>query len=296
EHDRTPDGPKSYEQVNITITAKDAFANLTSVVINVNYNGGIYSEAEMTAGANNQYSYTIQPTNDGTTVRYYFDFVDDDGQTAQRWWAGSTNEPYLYIVNDNPVLSGMVINEIMYNSSNIWVENATTTSNYEYVEIYNFNTQAVDVSHWQFHDDANKYRLPDSLTAPADGYIILADKTQAVIDVYGAIPANALLISIPELGLANSGEIISWQTANGEKLNELTYDDKAPWPIEPDGNGPSLELINWTFDNILPGSWLSSTNFGTPGKENSVFVPEGGIWIIGFLNFWIIGRKFISRK
>ena len=292
EHDRTPDGPKSYEQVNITITAKDAFANLTSVVINVNYNGGSYSEAEMTAGANNQYSYTIQPTNEGIIVRYYFDFFDDSGQTAQRWWSGSTNEPYLYIVNNNPVLSGMIINEIMYHSSNIWVETPTTTSNYEYVEIYNFNTQTVDVSYWQFHDENNKYRLPDSLTVPADGYIVLADKTQAVIDVYGAIPANALLISIPELGLANSGETISWQTANGEKINELTYNDKAPWPIEPDGDGPSLELINWTFNNTLPSSWGSSTNFGTPGRENSV-IPEGGIWIIGLLELWIIGRKFI---
>ncbi len=287
EHDRTPDGPKSYEQVNITITAKDAFANLTSVVINVNYNGGAYSDAVMTAGANDQYSYTIQPTNEGIIVRYYFDFADDGGQTAQRWWAGSTNEPYLYTINNNPVLSGMVINEIMYNSSNIWVENAATTSNYEYVEIYNFNTQAVDVSYWQFHDENNKYRLPDSLTVPADGYIVLADKTQAVIDVYGAIPANALLISIPELGLANGGEIISWQTVNGEKINELTYNDKAPWPTEPDGNGPSLELINWTFDNSLPESWLSSTNFGTPGKENSVFVPEPTLFLILNFGFWI---------
>jgi len=295
EHDRSPDGPTSSQQADISITVKDAFANLTSVVININYNGGIYSEAEMTAGANNQYSYTIQPTNDGTIVRYYFDFVDDSGLTAQRWWAGSTNDPYLYIVNNNPVLSGMVINEIMYNSSNVWIENATTTSGYEYVEIFNFNTQTVDVSYWQFHDENNKYRLPESLTVPAYGYIVIADKTQAVIDVYGAIPANALLVSIPELGLANGGEIISWQTANGEKINGLEYDDKTPWPTKPDGDGPSLELINWSYDNTLPVSWLSSTNLGTPGKVNSVFVPEGGFWVFGLLNFWIFGRKFVNR-
>ena len=282
EHDRTPDGPTSDEQVNITITAKDAFANLTSVVINVNYNGGIYSKAEMTAGANDQYSYTIQPTNEGTVARYYFDFANDAGQTDQRWWAGSTNVPYLYIVDNNPVLSGFVINEIMYHSSNIWIENAATTSGYEYVEIYNFNTQAVDVSYWQFHDKNNKYRLPDSLISPPDGYIVLADKTQAVIDIYGSMPSNAMLISIPELGLDNGGEIISWQNANGENINELIYDDKTPWPTEPDGDGPSLELINWTYNNTLPVSWSGSTNFGTPGRENSV-IPEPFLFII--LNF-----------
>jgi len=292
EHDRTPDGPTSDEQVNITITAKDAFANLTSVVINVNYNGGIYSGVEMTAGANDQYSYTIQPTNEGTIVRYYFDFENDAGQSSQRWWGGSTNEPYLYIVDNNPVLSGFVINEIMYNSSNVWIENASTTSDYEYVEIFNFNTQAVDVSYWQFHDENNKHRLPDSLIVPADGYIVLADKTQAITDVYGPMPGDALLISIPELGLANGGELINWQNANGEKLNELTYDDKSPWPTEPDGNGPSLELISWMYDNSLPGSWLSSTNLGTPGRENSVVIPEPmiGIWMIalfGALLRWL---------
>jgi len=274
------------------ISAKDSFATLTSVVINVNYNGGAYSGEQMIPGANNQYSYTIQPTNDGIVVRYYFDFENNDGQTARRWWAGSTNEPYLYIVNDNPVLSGMVINEIMYNSSNVWIQNPTTTSDYEYVEIFNFNTQAVDVSYWQFHDENNKYRLPSSLMVPASGYVVLADKTQAVIDVYGPMPGDALLISIPELGLANGGEIISWQTANGEKINELTYDDKLPWPVEPDGTGPSLELLNWNFDNSLPSSWAASTNFGTPGRENSV-VPEGGIWIIGLLvmSFILKDRK-----
>ncbi len=278
EHDRSPDGPTSSQQVDISITVKDAFATLTSVVINVNYNGGNFSGWEMNPGANDQYDTTLPPTNVGTTVRYYFDFANDAGQSAQRFWTG-TNEPYLYVVDDNPVLSGLIINEIMYNSSNMWIPDAATTSGYEYVEIFNFNTQAVDVSLWQFHDEGNKYRLPDSLVVPSGGYIVLSDKTQAVTDVYGPMPGNALLISIPELGLANGGEEISWQNMNGELLNEMTYGDNTPWPVTPDGEGPSLELISWLYDNKLPQSWLPSTNFGTPGRENSV-LPEPILFII----------------
>ena len=273
EHDRSPDGPSSSEQVNISITVKDAFATLTSAVINIGYNGGAFSKFNMTAGANDQYDINIPPTNNGAVVRYFFDFFDDDGLTAQRFWAGSTNEPYLYVVNDNPVLAGFVINEIMYNSSNVWAENPTKTTDYEYVEIFNLNTQTVDISYWQLHDEKNKYRLPSGLSVLPGGYIVLADKTQAVLDVYGAFPTNAVLISIPELGLANGGEIISWQTANGEKINELAYDDNPPWPTLPDGNGPSLELLDPTLNNSLPASWAASINLGTPGKINSV-VPE----------------------
>ena len=285
EHDRSPDGPTSSQQVNISITVKDAFATITSVVINVNYNGGTFSRAELTPGANDQYDINLVPTNDGTVVRYYFDFKNDAGQSAQRFWNG-TNETYLYVVDNNPILSGFVINEIMYNSSNLWISDAATTSDYEYVEIFNFNNQAVDVSFWQFHDEGNKYRLPSSLVVPAEGYIVLADKTQAVTDVYGVMPDNALLISLPELGLGNGGEEIKWQNANGEDLNKLIYDDKSPWPITPDGKGPSLELINWTYNNELPSSWLPSTNFGTPGSENSV-VPEPFLIIIYHLLFLI---------
>ncbi len=283
EHDRSPDGPISSGTVNILITVKDAFATLTSVVINVNYNGENYSKTEMNSKVtDNQYDINLLPTNDGTVVRYYFDFKNDAGQTAQRFWSG-TNEPYLYIVDDNPQLSGFVINEIMYNSSNLWMPDSATTSDYEYVEIYNFNNQAVDVSFWQFHDEGNKYRLPDSIIVPAGGYIVLADKTQAITDVYGPMPENAMLVSFLELGLANGGEEISWQNANGEDLNALIYDDDAPWPITPDGDGPSLELINWNFNNKLASSWLASTNFGTPGRENSVVPEPFGFLIFNFL-------------
>ena len=290
EHDRSPDGPNSSEQVNISITVKDAFAAITSVVINVNYNGGAYSKNELTAGANDQYNVNLPPTNDGTVVRYFFDFYNNAGQTAQRFWSGSTNEPYLYIVNDNPFVDGFVINEIMYNSSNIWIESPSKTTDYEYVEIYNLNTQTVDISYWQLHDENNKYRLPAGISVEQGGYIVLADKTQAVLDVYGALPANAVLISLPELGLANGGEIISWQTANGEKINELTYDDKAPWPVAPDGNGPSLELLDPTLDNSLPSSWAASINLGTPGKINSV-TPEPSLFIFCFLLLFNFRRK-----
>ena len=52
----------------------------------------------------------------------------------------------------------------------------------------------------------------------------------------------------------------------------MHYNDTEPWPTEPDGGGPTLELINYTWDNALPESWAASALHGTPGQENGNFV------------------------
>jgi len=134
----------------------------------------------------------------------------------------------------------------------------------------------MDVSYWRFEDEGNKYRLPAPLAIPANGNLLLVDSTQALLEVYWPLPADAVMVEIPELGLRNSGESLRLQNANGQKVDEVSYSDTSPWPTLPDGKGPSLELIYWTLDNSLPGSWDSSMGqffFGTPGKLNSV-VPE----------------------
>ncbi len=45
-----------------------------------------------------------------------------------------------------------------------------------------------------------------------------------------------------------------------------------PWPIEADGFGNTLELINPELDNSIPYNWRSSLHFGTPGLKNSKFI------------------------
>ncbi|MCX7005404.1 MAG: lamin tail domain-containing protein [bacterium] len=276
EHNRTPDGPTSSQQVNIAIQAKDAFFSITSVTANVDWGGG-YQPSPMTALPSDQYSITLPPTNNGRLVRYYFTLRNNAGQRYDAWWS-STNEPYLYVVDDAPDYSGFVINEIMYNSSNLWLGGG-----YEYVEIFNTRTSAVNISYWQFRDSSDKFRLPAAVSVPAGGYIVLADDTQAVLGVYGPWPTNALLFSLPELGLANSGEVVKWQDANGISLNQLTYDDAPPWPTQPDGHGPSLELMDPALDNQLPQSWAAATQFGTPGYRNSVTPEPCGMLVSGLV-------------
>ena len=50
----------------------------------------------------------------------------------------------------------------------------------------------------------------------------------------------------------------------------MDYDDGGDWPSSPDGDGPSLELIDPTLDNTLAENWQASyVDNGTPGAENS---------------------------
>jgi hypothetical protein len=50
----------------------------------------------------------------------------------------------------------------------------------------------------------------------------------------------------------------------------VQYDDHYPWPREPDGDGPSLELRDPASDNSLAASWRPSEGTGgTPGTGSA---------------------------
>ena len=58
---------------------------------------------------------------------------------------------------------------------------------------------------------------------------------------------------------------------NGETLQDFIYDDVAPWPISPDGFGPSLEIINPLGDPTSSANWRASTAVGgSPGTDGLI--------------------------
>ena len=57
----------------------------------------------------------------------------------------------------------------------------------------------------------------------------------------GALAAGSFLNATQ---LSNGGESITIANALGGTLRTFIYDDSAPWPVAPDGTGPSLVLIN----------------------------------------------------
>ena len=76
-----------------------------------------------------------------------------------------------------------------------------------------------------------------------------------------------------DTGLSNGGERLTLDDANGATIFDFVYNDRSPWPEEPDGGGPSL-VYGSGFGPGDPGeplSWrASATAGGTPGASDTV--------------------------
>ena len=172
----------------------------------------------------------------------------------------------VFVPAENPALN-IVINEINYNSA----------SNFEtgdWVEFYNKGDIAVDVSGWVFKDsdDNHQFVIPDGTVMDADSYLVIARDKDLLMSKF---PGISPVLGDMTFGLSGGGELIRLFNNLGTLIDYVEYDDALPWPEEPDGNGPTLELINPDYDNSLPSSWQGSyvavAPHGTPTALNSVF-------------------------
>jgi len=167
----------------------------------------------------------------------------------------------------NPSLN-IVINEINYKS-------AIDFNPGDWIELYNKGDETVDVSNWVFKDSDNnhQYSIPEGTTLDGNSYLVLAKSKTDLEDLF---PDAAPVIGDFSFGLSGAGELIRLYNSEGIEIDALEYDDNAPWPEEPDGNGPTLELSNPGFDNELAASWhasyLPQAPHGTPAALNSTDV------------------------
>ena len=69
-------------------------------------------------------------------------------------------------------------------------------------------------------------------------------------------------------GFNARGEVVKLINDDGMLIDSVEYDDFNPWPLEPDGNGPTLALNNPDYDNTIAENWHASVGRGTPGAKN----------------------------
>jgi hypothetical protein len=152
----------------------------------------------------------------------------------------------------------VVISEFMYHPE-------SDVSPDEFLEIHNAGGTSVDISDWCF--SGITFCFPPGANLPAGAFVVVAEDATAFQSAYGFAPDGIYTKS-----LSNGGETLELLDAGGAIIDEVTYDDAAPWPVTPDGLGPSLELIDPSLDNDDYLNWAASTAAAghTAGESNSV--------------------------
>ena len=171
--------------------------------------------------------------------------------------------------------SGLIINEINYNSSN-------ETNSGDWFEIYNSSSYEYDLSNYIFKDDSDDHSFvfpPGTSILPND-YIVICKDSTLFMSQFSNV--NNLICGF-NFGLSGNGDAVRLFNSQGMMVDVVNYEDELPWPVEPDGEGSSLELVDFLTDNAVAENWSASSNNGTPGFINSVSLT-GDLNIDGLVN------------
>ncbi len=156
----------------------------------------------------------------------------------------------------------IVINEINYNSNDDF-------DTEDWVELYNPNESAKDLSNWVFKDsdDSHGFVLPEGTFIDRKGYLILTRNAAKFQAVHPDIPTEKIIGDF-DFGLSSSGDAVRLYNDNEVRQDEVYYLSDTPWPSAANGAGPTLELISPELDNSLPESWAVIHEMGSPFESN----------------------------
>lgn len=176
-----------------------------------------------------------------------------------------------------------VINEVMFHPPGV-PENVAQ----EWIEIFNPDAAAVDVSGWKFSKGVS-FTIPAATTIPAGGYLVVAADVAAFTAAHPGFPGfpgfPGTLVGGWTGQLSDSGEVLELDNATGVKVSVVTYGDDGEWALrgrgvlsfshngwdwfnDADGGGKTIELRSPALAGIDCGqNWGVG---GSPGAANSV--------------------------
>lgn len=152
----------------------------------------------------------------------------------------------------NITVPNLVISRIHYNP--LVTATYPISDDQEFIEITNASNQTVTLTGIYFKEVGFSFQFPANSTIGANQRIYLASNPTVFQSKYGSAPFGQFYRN-----LANSSEKLIMADAFGNTIDEVTYDDAAPWP-DADGNGAYLQLISTSLDNNLASSWVANTS------------------------------------
>ena len=167
-------------------------------------------------------------------------------------------------------LPSVMISEIHYNPS---ADLQGDDEDFEFLELFNYEKERVDLSGFKFTDGIT-FVFPEGSYIDPGEFILLASNPSTYQN------SGAQIFEVSTGRLNNAGEVLILRESMQNIIDQVHFDDHYPWPREPDGEGPTLELKSPLLDNALADSWQASElTGGSPGfghytnVEEAVYIP-----------------------
>ena len=157
----------------------------------------------------------------------------------------------------------LLVSEIMYHPPDV---GATTGDNFEFLELKNTGTNALDLSGVTFTDGI-VFTFTNGTSLAPGRFFVLGRNPSALTNQYPGLVVHGVYTG----KLNNGGEVLTLRHALGGKILAFDYKNSGRWPLTPDGRGFSLvpRNPNANPDHGSPSNWRASTNpGGSPGSDD----------------------------
>jgi hypothetical protein len=227
------------------------------------------------------------PSAEGETLGYYYKPSSDSYNFV------AMVRPTPNALNSGPRVGPVVISELMYNPPG-------GTDGEEFVELLNVSNapvilyDAVKQKPWRMTDGIDFDFPTDPPVTLAAGERILLVRSLTSFGAAWSVPSGIQKFQWTTGALDNAGETVQLAKPGGVdalnvtqyvRIDRVNYDDTAPWPITPDGAGPSLtkisetdygnDAINWRAVTASPGGTPPGPTFATWAAGNGVTTATG---------------------
>ncbi len=141
----------------------------------------------------------------------------------------------------------------------------------DWVELFNPGASTLELEGAQIQDgNGNAYTIPAGTSILPGGYhVFYQDEAKFTSQFPNVTNATGPL----GFGLNGNGDMLRLFTPNGKVYLSMCFDDAAPWPNGPDGNGYTLETDSIGANINDAGSWFAGCLGGSPGQA---FDPNCG--------------------
>ncbi len=195
--------------------------------------------------------------------------------TASGRWQVPTG-PNFGIANTFAIEQNIVINEVLHTPFDGGDE--------EWLELKNKGLTAIDIGGWRLSGGIS-FTFPASTIIPAGDFLVVAKNSTALLSKY---PGRPVIGNYS--GQLGGSERILLEDTNRNLADEVSYSENAPWPVNADRGGSSIELRDAASDNATPQAWGDSTTGHLGAWQNIVYqgvATDDGIGNDAFRDFML---------